>query len=71
MVAFTVEACEEGDYRDLLVIYNANRDDVSFNLPEGKWDIFINGERAGTEVLDTASGSVIIAGISMIAAVQG
>ena len=70
MVAFTVKACEEGDSSDLLVIYNANRGTQFFELPEGEWDIFINGEKAGNDVLDTASTKISVAGISMIAAVK-
>ena len=70
MVAFTVKANEAGDDRDLLVIYNANRDDVSFDLPDGEWEIFVNADKAGTDVLDTASGKVKVAGIAMIAAVK-
>ena len=70
MVAFTVEACEDGDDRDLLVVYNANRDEVKFALPEGEWEIFVDGGKAGTEVLDTANGQISVDGISMIAAVR-
>lgn len=70
MVAFIVKACEDGDSRDLLVIYNANRTNVFFDLPDGEWDIFVNGQKAGTDVLDSVSGRVKVAGISMIAAVR-
>ena len=70
MVAFTVEANKAGDDRDLLVIYNANRTNESFDLPEGEWEVFINGEKAGTDVLDTVNGKIDVAGISMIAALK-
>ena len=70
MVAFIVKACEDGDSRDLLMIYNANRTNVFFDLPDGEWDIFVNGQKAGTDVLDSVSGRVKVAGISMIAAVR-
>ena len=70
MVSFTVAANEEGDDRDLLVIYNANREAVDYELPDGEWEIFVNGEKAGTEALLTASGKIQMAGISMIAAVR-
>ena len=70
MVAFIVKACEDGDSRDLLMIYNANRTNVFFDLPDGEWDIFVNGQKAGTDVLDSVSGRVKVAGISMIAAVS-
>ena len=70
MVAFTVKASEEGDSSDLLVIYNANRSTEFFKLPDGEWDVFINGEKAGNDVLDTVSGKVSVSGISMVAAVK-
>ena len=70
MVAFTVKASKDGDPSDLLVIYNANRTTEFFDLPEGKWDIFVNGEKAGILPLETVSDRLSVAGISMIAAVK-
>jgi pullulanase len=40
-------------------------------LPAGSWSICINGSKAGTEVLDTVSSSVGVAGISAMVLVQG
>ena len=70
MVAFKVEGNPDGDAGDLLAVYNANREAVEFTLPEGEWEIFVDDKKAGTEVLDTVSGKVGVAGISMIAAVK-
>ena len=55
---------------DILVIYNANREDKTFALPEGKWEVFINGDKAGTDVLEKVSGECTVAGISMLVAVR-
>ena len=39
-------------------------------LPEGDWNVYINGEKAGTEVLETVEGTVSVAGISAVVLVQ-
>ena len=70
MVAFKISACKTGDNKDLLIVYNANRTNEKVILPEGEWEIFIDGKNAGTDVLDTVSGRIWIDGISMIAAVK-
>lgn len=70
MVAYTVSASEDGDDKDILVVYNANRDFAALTLPEGEWDVCINGEKAGTDVLETISGVCAVAGISVLAAVK-
>lgn len=70
MVAYTISASEDGDSRDILVVYNANRDAKTFTLPEGEWEVCINGENAGTDVIETISGEYAIAGISVLAAVK-
>ena len=70
MVAFTIAPCKDGDQKELLIIYNANRNQENFALPEGEWDIFVNAKNAGTDVLETVRGRIMIDGISMIAAVK-
>jgi pullulanase len=51
---------------DTLVIYSANRDDITVNLPDGEWDIYVNLEKAGTEILGTVSGEIIIPRLSAL-----
>ncbi|MBQ4396714.1 MAG: type I pullulanase [Clostridia bacterium] len=65
MIAFTATAENE-----MIVIYNANRDTQLFQLPDGEWDVYINEKQAGTKLIETVSGAVKIAGISMFAAVR-
>ena len=49
----------------LLVIYNGNENAVDYTLPEGSWDLYIDGTRAGATVLESnVSGKQSIAGIS-------
>lgn len=70
MIACCIAGNPYGDEDDLLLLYNANRDAVAFDLPKGKWEVFVNDENAGIDALDIISGSVSVPGISMIAAVK-
>jgi len=54
----------------ICVIFNPNPEEAKVTLPEGKWNIYINGEDAGTEKLGSASGEVTVAGISAMVLVQ-
>ena len=49
----------------IMVIFNAGKGEQTVSLPGGTiWNVCIDGENAGTEVLRTASGSVTVDGIS-------
>ena len=49
---------------DILVIFNANNSSRTVTLPDGEWTICINGTKAGTASLGTATGSVSVDAIS-------
>ena len=55
----------------IYVIFNANSEDVSVNLPGGEWDIIVNAEKAGTESLGKATGSVTVEKISAMILTSG
>ena len=54
----------------LVVIFNPKAEAATITLPEGSWNIYVNGENAGTTVLGTASGSVTVDAISAMVLVQ-
>ena len=60
VVSFRVD---EGS-RELYIVFNADSQDVFAHLPEGKWDMHINGHTAGTGVIQTVEGQVMVAPIS-------
>ena len=62
-LAFQIDGNAAGD-DDLYVIFNSSASSQTFSLPEGTWTIRVNGEKAGTASLGTASGSVTVSGIS-------
>ena len=55
---------------DMYVIFNPLTEAVKLDLPEGKWSVVANGEKAGTAVLATAEGNVEVAPISAMVLVK-
>lgn len=71
VVAYTIaNSPNDEKAKNILVAYNGNEEAVELTLPDGKWNVYINGEKAGTEVLDTVSGTVTVDGISAVVLVQ-
>ena len=72
LVSFWVDGREiSGETHDsIYVIFNAANSAATVELPEGDWDVCVNGEKAGTTVLDTVSGSVSVDGITAMVLVQ-
>ena len=56
--------------KGIFLVFNANAAEQTVTLPEGSWNVYINGEKAGTEILETVSGSVTVAPISALVLVQ-
>lgn len=42
-----------------IFIFNANKEEITFDLPEGKWDVLINDKKAGTKPIETIKGGQI------------
>ncbi len=57
--------------KTLLSCFNANDTAVDFTLPQGNWHVLVNGEKAGTKVLQTLSGRICIPPISPLILLQG
>ena len=49
LIAFTMTNPYTGEV--LFIVYNANETNVNVTLPEGDWSLYVNGARAGTEVI--------------------
>ena len=54
----------KNEEEELFVIFNADTVPHRISLPVGKWKVYIDGQKAGTEVLSTATGSALAAPIS-------
>lgn len=72
VTAFNIKGGAENEPADALyIIFNANAVETNVSLPEGNWNVYINGEKAGTEVLETITdGKVTVAPISAMALVK-
>lgn len=72
VVAFDINAGANGDTADeMYVIFNANNEEKVITLPNGCWDVYIDGEKAGTEVLSTIkNGKAAVAPISAMVLIK-
>ena len=72
VLGFHIGKDANGEQNELVVIFNPNAEATTVTLPEGVWDIRINGEDAGDRSLGTAEGSVEVAPISaMVLVLEG
>ncbi len=49
-----------GEEVTILSIFNADTKENAVTLPAGSWDVYVNKTHAGTEVLDTVDGTVLV-----------
>ncbi|BCN30228.1 type I pullulanase [Anaeromicropila herbilytica] len=55
----------------LLVIYNANEEPVTMNIPNGSWNLYVNDQVAGNECIETiTSGKVVVNKLSAMVLVK-
>lgn len=54
----------------IFVVFNANAEEKEIALPEGDWKVCINDTQAGTEAIESVSGTVTVAPISAMVLVQ-
>lgn len=62
VVAYEVSGKPNGETSDsIFVAYNANKEDVKVKLPKSddNWQVCINGEKAGTDVIEKVSGDTV------------
>lgn len=71
VVGYTISNQPNGEIADtLLVYYNGNKEDTSVELPKGKWNVYINGEKAGTTVLEEVEKTATVKGVSAMVLVK-
>ena len=65
VVGYQVTGGVNGEENKAIVsLFNSSTSAKTVTLPAGEWKIYVNGEKAGTEVLGTASGTVEVAALS-------
>lgn len=72
VVAYTINNSPNGETaKSLLIVYNANKEATTLTVPAGDWNVYVKGNKAGTEILETISGGkVTVDPISALVLVQ-
>ena len=72
VLAFDIQGGVNGETaEEMFVIFNANEAAASVTLPEGNWNVYINGENAGTQPLASVpGGSVTVEPVSAMVLVK-
>ena len=70
VVGFHIAAGANGEENELIVVFNPTPNTANVTLPEGEWSVYINGDKAGTEVLCTVSGTAAAEPISAMVLVK-
>ncbi|HBH25391.1 MAG TPA: type I pullulanase [Cytophagales bacterium] len=66
LLAYTLDGQASGDdWSKILVVYNANKSKVNFELPDGDWRQVVKGDSFDFEAKSLVKTSVVIPGISM------
>ena len=70
VTAFEIARGANGEDNSFMVIFNPGKENINVELPAGEWDVYVSGQTAGTEVLDTISGTASVEAISALVLVQ-
>ncbi|QCK15963.1 type I pullulanase [Mangrovivirga cuniculi] len=61
---------ENEDWKKVIVIYNARKEPLEFDLPEGDWKVIAYKEKVDETGIETLSGSVGVENVSMMILVR-
>ena len=64
------EVLEKDQVNDLFLVFSASRNTEKVQLPKGKWEVYINGEQAGTTPLDTVTDVLNVPPISAMVLIR-
>ncbi len=71
VLAFDLTGGVEGETADeMFVIFNANKEAATVALPEGSWNVYINGSAAGTTVLGSFVGEAQVEPITAMVLIR-
>ena len=61
VIAFTInKQISEEKTESIFVIYNARNDSTRIELPQGRWNVYVNDEKAGNEVIETIEDQEVL-----------
>ena len=64
VIAYELKGVEEEQAEAIFAVYNPRSEAVTVTLPEGNWNIYVQGDKAGTTSLGVVSGTVTVDAIS-------
>ncbi len=70
MLGFAIAPGARGEQNAILLLYNPDQTAHTLPLPAGSWHVCANGEKAGTDTLETVSCNVTVERISAAVLVQ-
>ena len=70
VTGFRILPGANGEEKEFVMIFNPRSEATQVSLPEGKWDIFVDGDQAGLESLGTMETEVSVAPISAMVLVK-
>ena len=71
VIAYELASCNDEVADSIFAVYNPTGEAVTVTLPDGEWTICVQGDKAGTASLGTASGSITVDSISTTVLVKG
>lgn len=71
LLGFEVSGDATGEESDgIIVVFNPTEQDVEVTLPEGKWGVCVNGERAGADAVEVVEGKAVASSLSALVLVK-
>lgn len=65
VIAYTIKADKDTNQeKDLFIIHNGRDEKVKVTLPNGEWEVYVNGKKAGIEVLERVKNKIDVEKIS-------
>ncbi len=55
---------------EMFIVFNPNEEETNLTLPEGTWGVYVNANKAGTECLETVTGTVAVEPISAMVLIR-
>ncbi len=72
VIAYSIDGAANNEAADkLFVVYNPNAESTTVTLPDGEWDVYVDGSKAGNTSLATVNGEIKVDAISAYVLVQG
>ncbi|WP_310604445.1 type I pullulanase [Anaerosporobacter sp.] len=60
VVAYTIKAISDIEEKEIYVIFNASNKKIKMPLDKGTWNVYVNADDAGTEVLATEDKETVV-----------